>query len=64
MGAISSKGTPNMSCRTRATRSAGVSVSSTMSRASPTDVAAIILWIATTNVFNRINVTVRQPAGS
>jgi AhpD family alkylhydroperoxidase len=26
--------------------------------------AAIILWIATTNVFNRINVTVRQPAGS
>jgi AhpD family alkylhydroperoxidase len=26
--------------------------------------AAIILWIATTNVFNRLNVTVRQPAGS
>ena len=26
--------------------------------------AAIILWIATTNVFNRINVTVRQPADS
>ncbi len=26
--------------------------------------AAMILWIATTNVFNRINVTVRQPAGS
>src|SRR6201997_4041888 len=26
--------------------------------------AAIILWIATTNVFNRVNVTVRQPAGS
>ncbi len=26
--------------------------------------AAIILWIATTNVFNRINVTVRQSAGS
>jgi AhpD family alkylhydroperoxidase len=26
--------------------------------------AAIILWIAMTNVFNRINVTVRQPAGS
>jgi AhpD family alkylhydroperoxidase len=26
--------------------------------------AAIILWIATTNVFNRINVTTRQPAGS
>jgi len=26
--------------------------------------AAIILWIATTNVFNRINVAVRQPAGS
>ena len=26
--------------------------------------AAIILWIATTNVFNRVNVTTRQPAGS
>jgi AhpD family alkylhydroperoxidase len=26
--------------------------------------AAIILWIATTNVFNRINVTTRQVAGS
>jgi AhpD family alkylhydroperoxidase len=26
--------------------------------------AAIILWIATTNVFNRLNVTVRQPAGA
>ncbi len=26
--------------------------------------AALILWIATTNVFNRLNVTTRQPAGS
>jgi AhpD family alkylhydroperoxidase len=26
--------------------------------------AAMILWIATTNVFNRLNVTTRQPAGS
>lgn len=26
--------------------------------------AALILWIATTNVFNRVNVTTRQPAGS
>ncbi|MBS1910855.1 MAG: carboxymuconolactone decarboxylase family protein [Bacteroidetes bacterium] len=26
--------------------------------------AGLILWIATTNVFNRLNVTVRQPAGS
>jgi AhpD family alkylhydroperoxidase len=26
--------------------------------------AAIVLWIATTNVFNRINVTTRQPAGA
>ena len=26
--------------------------------------SAIILWIATTNVFNRVNVSVRQPAGS
>jgi AhpD family alkylhydroperoxidase len=26
--------------------------------------AAILLWVATTNVFNRINVAVRQPAGS
>jgi AhpD family alkylhydroperoxidase len=25
--------------------------------------AALLLWIATTNVFNRINVAVRQPAG-
>jgi len=25
--------------------------------------AGIVLWIATTNFFNRINVTVRQPAG-
>ncbi|GGU59587.1 carboxymuconolactone decarboxylase family protein [Streptomyces lavendofoliae] len=25
--------------------------------------AAIILWVATTNFFNRINVTVKQPAG-
>jgi AhpD family alkylhydroperoxidase len=25
--------------------------------------AAIVLWIATTNFFNRLNVTVRQPAG-
>ncbi|ORT56578.1 carboxymuconolactone decarboxylase family protein [Streptomyces sp. CB03238] len=25
--------------------------------------ASIILWIATTNFFNRINVTVKQPAG-
>jgi AhpD family alkylhydroperoxidase len=26
--------------------------------------AALILWIATTNVFNRVNVTTRQPAGA
>jgi AhpD family alkylhydroperoxidase len=26
--------------------------------------ATLILWISTTNVFNRINVTTRQPAGS
>src|ERR1700683_1164300 len=26
--------------------------------------AALILWIATTNVFNRVNVATRQPAGS
>jgi AhpD family alkylhydroperoxidase len=25
--------------------------------------AAIVLWIATTNFFNRVNVTTRQPAG-
>ena len=25
--------------------------------------AAIVLWIATTNFFNRLNVTTRQPAG-
>jgi AhpD family alkylhydroperoxidase len=26
--------------------------------------AALLLWIATTNVYNRVNVSVRQPAGS
>jgi AhpD family alkylhydroperoxidase len=26
--------------------------------------SALIIWIATTNVFNRVNVAVRQPAGS
>jgi hypothetical protein len=26
--------------------------------------AAMTLWIATTNVFNRLNVTTRQPAGA
>jgi AhpD family alkylhydroperoxidase len=26
--------------------------------------AALVLWIATTNVFNRLNVSTRQPAGS
>lgn len=26
--------------------------------------AALVLWIATTNVFNRVNVATRQPAGS
>jgi alkylhydroperoxidase family enzyme len=26
--------------------------------------AALVLWIATTNLFNRVNVTTRQPAGS
>jgi AhpD family alkylhydroperoxidase len=26
--------------------------------------AALVLWIATTNVFNRVNVTTRQPAGA
>jgi AhpD family alkylhydroperoxidase len=26
--------------------------------------AALLLWIATTNVFNRVNVSIRQPAGS
>ena len=40
MAAISSKGTPNMSCRTEATRSAEASVSYTTSRASPTDSAS------------------------
>jgi hypothetical protein len=36
MGAISSKGTANMSCSTNASRWAGASVSSTTSSASPT----------------------------
>jgi hypothetical protein len=39
IGAISSKGTANMSCSTNASRSAGDSVSSTTSRASPTESA-------------------------
>jgi len=38
-GAISSKGSPNMSCSTNARRSAGESVSSTTSGASPTESA-------------------------
>ena len=25
--------------------------------------AALVLWIATTNLFNRVNATTRQPAG-
>ena len=29
-----------------------------------TQLAALLLWIATTNVFNRINVSIRQPAGT
>ncbi len=40
IGAISSKGTANMSCSTKASRSAGASVSSTTSRASPTESAS------------------------
>src|SRR5919204_5639241 len=40
IGAISSKGTANMSCRTKASRSAGVSVSSTTSSARPTESAS------------------------
>src|SRR5919197_723433 len=39
MGAMSSNGTPNMSCSTNANRSAGASVSSTTSSASPTESA-------------------------
>lgn len=27
-------------------------------------IAALLLWIALANVFNRLNVSVRQPAGS
>jgi AhpD family alkylhydroperoxidase len=26
--------------------------------------AALVLWIATTNLYNRLNVTIRQPAGA
>lgn len=37
MGAISWNATANMSCSTKATRSAGVSVSSTTSKARPTE---------------------------
>ena len=40
MGAISSKGTSNMSCSTNASRSAGASVSSTTSSARPTESAS------------------------
>ena len=41
IGAISSKGTANMSCSTNASRSAGASVSRTTSRARPTESASI-----------------------
>jgi alkylhydroperoxidase family enzyme len=27
-------------------------------------VAALILWIATTNFFNRLNATIKEPAGA
>ncbi len=27
-------------------------------------VAALVLWIATTNLFNRVNTTIREPAGA
>jgi predicted enzyme related to lactoylglutathione lyase len=40
IGAISSNGTANMSCSTNASRSAGVSVSSTTSKARPTESAS------------------------
>ena len=40
IGAMSSKGTANMSCSTYASRSAGFSVSSTTSSASPTESAS------------------------
>ena len=40
IGAISSKGTANMSCSTKASRSAGASVSSTTSSARPTESAS------------------------
>ena len=39
IGAISSKGTPNMSCRTNASRSSGSSVPSTTNSARPTESA-------------------------
>ncbi|HEX2357277.1 MAG TPA: hypothetical protein VHI50_12570 [Micromonosporaceae bacterium] len=28
------------------------------------ELAALVLWIATTNLFNRLNATTRQPAGN
>ena len=28
------------------------------------ELAALILWIGTTNLFNRVNRTIKQPAGS
>jgi hypothetical protein len=44
IGAISSNGTPNMSCRTKARRSAGERVSRTTSRAIPTESANSAWW--------------------
>ena len=44
IAAISSNGTPNMSCSTKARRSAGDSVSRTTSRASPTESASTACW--------------------
>jgi hypothetical protein len=67
MEAISSKGTANISCSTKARRSAGSSLSRTTSKArqhyDEPKLAALIIWIATTNVWNRINVSTRQVAG-
>jgi hypothetical protein len=48
MTAISSKATANMSCSTKASRSAGDSVASTTSNANPTESASTASWSGST----------------
>jgi hypothetical protein len=65
IGAISSKGTAKMSCRTNASRSSGVSVSSTTSSARPTESASNASCSGSTpSARSTIGSGTRTPSGS